>query len=111
MQAYNGRSFIDNHCHKNLQPHVYEEVYNSVVAKTITLVTCDNITEQAHAISSKFKELKNRFSAVRKEVSHSKLVTKEEALASDKTISSYMRCYTHTKKKASQMRALHPNSI
>ena len=68
MQAYHGRSFISNHCHNYLYPHVYEEVCNSVVAKTTTLVTCDSITEEAHAISSKFKELNKRFSAVLKEV-------------------------------------------
>ena len=55
MQAYHGRSFISNHCHKCLQQHVYEEICDSVVAKTTTHVTCDNITEEAHAISSKFK--------------------------------------------------------
>ena len=62
MQVQHGRSFIGNHCHKYLQPHVYEEVCNSVVTKTTTLVTCDNITEEAHAISSKFTKLnKNIF--------------------------------------------------
>ena len=90
MQAYHGRSFIGNHCHNFLQPHIYEELCDSVVAKTTTHVTCDNITEEAHAISSKSKELNKRFSAVHKEVSHSKLVTKE-ALASGNTISSYKR--------------------
>ena len=93
MQAYHDRSVIGNHCHKHLQPHVYEEVCTSVVAKTTTLVTCDNITEEARAIFSKFKELNKRFSALHKEVSHSKLVTKEEALASDNTIFTYMRFY------------------
>ena len=98
MQAYHCRSFIGNHCHKYLQPHVYEEICTSVVAKTTILVTCDNITEEAHAISSKFKQLNKRFSAVHKEVSHSQLVIKEEALASDNTISSYMRFYRKKKK-------------
>ena len=58
MQAYHGRSFIGSHCHKYLQPQIYEEICTSLVAKSATLVTCDNLTEEDHAISSKFKELK-----------------------------------------------------
>ena len=80
------------------------------MAKTTTLVTCDNITGEAHAISSKFKKLNKRFSAIHKEISRSKLVSKGKALASDNTISSYMRFYRKRRKKC-KMRALHPNSI
>ena len=60
MQAYHGQSCIGNHCHKYLQSHVYQKC-DTAVTKTATLVTFDNITEEAHASFSKFKELNKRF--------------------------------------------------
>ena len=33
-QAYHSRSFVGNHCHKYMKPHVYEELTTTITSRT-----------------------------------------------------------------------------
>ena len=67
IQAYHGRTFVGNHCHKYLQPSVTHDVCQSVVAKTFQLSDDVEVqTNEAHEIASKYQILNELFARIHK---------------------------------------------
>ena len=93
VQAYHGRSFVGNHCHKYLQPNVIESVCQSVVRVTDDMTTKKEIKEQAHSIAKKFFRLNSLYSKVHKHVSHMKPVTPADIKQAEVHINKYMAFY------------------
>ena len=74
MQAYHGRSFVGNHCHKYLQLSVTNDICQSVVEKTFQLSDSVEVQTKAHDIASKFQ----LFVRVHKRIAHALPSTDEE---------------------------------
>ena len=56
-QAYHGRSFVGNHCHKCMQADTITRLCDSVINKTKQLVDENSIELRARETSQKFKTL------------------------------------------------------
>ena len=93
MQAYHGRSFVGNHCHKYLQPSVTNDICQSVVEKTFQLSDSVEVQTQAHDIASKFQILNEFFARVHKHIAHALPTTDEEINKLDSDIIRYMDFY------------------
>jgi len=93
MQAYHGRTFVGNHCHKYLQPSVTHDVCQSVVAKTFQLSDDVEVQKKAHDIASKYQILNELFTRVHKSIAHAPPTTEEEINNLDSDIIKYMDFY------------------
>ena len=93
MQAYHGRSFVGNHCHKYLQPSVTNDICQSVVEKTFQLSDSVEVQTKAHDIASKFQILNEFFARVHKHIAHALPTTDEEINKLDSDIIRYMDFY------------------
>ena len=93
MQAYHGRSFVSNHCHKYLQPSVTNDICQSVVEKTFQLSDSVEVQTKAHDIASKFQILNEFFARVHKHIAHALPTTDEEINKLDSDIIRYMDFY------------------
>ena len=93
MQAYHGRTFVGNHCHKYLQPSVTHDVCQSVVAKTFQLSDDVEVQKKAHDIASKYQILNELFTRVHKSTAHALPTTEEEINNLDSDIIRYMDFY------------------
>ena len=69
-QAYIGRSFVGNHCHRYLRYEVFTDIGNSVVSNTMKATDCDTLHAKAHDISLKFRILNDLYSRVHTSISH-----------------------------------------
>ena len=92
MQAYHGRSFVGNHCHRYLKEETYTKVCDSVLINTNTLTISSDIKMVAEKISNKFKELFRLFAKVHQHISHKKPITYEQEI---KTIEFDIEQYMH----------------
>ena len=80
MQAYHGRTFVGNHCHKYLQPSVTHDVCQSVVAKTFQLSDDVEVQKKAHDIASKYQILNELFTRVHKSTAHALQLQKKKSI-------------------------------
>ena len=74
LQAYHGRSFTGNHCHKYLAEKVYGDLIlsDSVVRKAQELTDNLEVHRAADDLSTKFRTLNSLFSTVHCQLSHAK---------------------------------------
>ena len=77
IQAYHGRSFVGNHCHRYLQQPVYEDLCGSVVKKTYELTDSSDCHQKAEDVSQKFQTLNMLFARVHTCISYAKPFTED----------------------------------
>ncbi|XP_070178247.1 uncharacterized protein [Littorina saxatilis] len=96
VQAYHGRSFVGNHCHKYLQPSVTADICQSVVKRAYEVTDDHSIHTDAHDIAVKFEGLNTKYSKVHKQVSHTRPVSEADIDEAETSIHDYMHYYrTH----------------
>ena len=98
VQAYHGRSFVGNHCHKYLQTSALESICQSVDEMTDHTMNNTNTDsrkpkETAHAISKKMFKLNSLYAKVHKQVSHMRPVTETGITQAEQNIANYMKFY------------------
>ena len=93
VQAYHGRSFLGNHCHKYLQPSVIDNICQSVVRIADETSNSREIKAEALGIGKKFHQLNTLYSSVHKRISHKRPVTDADIREADKSIVSYMNYF------------------
>ncbi len=92
-QAYHGKSFVGNHCHKYLQEEVHHDVLNEMVAQCQLLTGDQDILDDAMSVKVKFLEMYRLFSCIYSKVSHSDPISKDEIPAVQKCIDEFMAYY------------------
>ena len=107
VQAYHGRSFVGNHCHAYLQPHINDDICQSVVEKASELTSCNNNYHRAQVIAQKFSRLNSLFAEVHKAVSHGRPIPASEHHHIEESICQYMLFYrTHFRRVLPKMHML-----
>ena len=86
VQAYHGRSFVGNHCHKYLQPSVIDNICQSVVRIADETSNSREIKAEALGIGKKFHQLNTLYSSVHKRISHTRPVTDADIREADKSV-------------------------
>lgn len=95
VQAFHGRSFIGNHCHKILQLPVYEDICNSIVQKTFKLTDDTACLATVDDISEKFKELYRLFADGHRLISHRRPIVQSQLPTIERAIRKYMAYFRH----------------
>ena len=90
VQAFHGRSFTGNHCHKILQTPVSEELCDSIVRKTVELTDDTACHTTADNICTKFKELYLLFGNIHTFISHRHPIRSSQLPLINKAIRNYM---------------------
>lgn len=93
MQAYHGRSFVGNHCHKYLKSDVIDAVCDSVLSKTAELCTNGSLRAKAYDVSNKFKDLNVFYSYIHECVSHQRKISTEDTEQIQQCIDMYLSFY------------------
>jgi hypothetical protein len=93
MQAYHGRSFVGNHCHKYLKQVVFEDVRDSVVTNTVRSIDDVRVHDKAQMIALKFKVINRVYSRVHLLLSHKSPVERGSLSEVQECIGEYMRMY------------------
>ena len=96
MQAYHGRSFVGNHCHKYFQYNVYSTLCHSIENSASTLCDATHIADMSEAICQKFLTLNSLYSKVHTSVSHGKTMDENAIQEARKCIDHYMEFYRDT---------------
>lgn len=105
VQAYHGRAFVSNHCHRYLKLNVFTDVCNSVVRNTLKTTDSHHLHGKADDICLKFKTLNELFSKAHEAVSHTEALrnTGTSFQEISNRISNYMqffrtfcKCFHHT---------------
>ena len=96
MQAYHGRSFVGNHCHRYLKEDTYTSVCDSVVNTTKTFTTNKMILRKAEAASITFKELNRLYLQVHQSISHKEPIMPDSYKTIKQNIKRYMAFYRKT---------------
>ena len=90
MQAYHGRSFVGNHCHKYLETSVYENICDQVLRKTMEITDNHLLHNLADDISLQFKTLNTLYSVVHKQISPAKPIASNDMEDLQHSIDRYM---------------------
>ena len=90
-KAYHGRSFVGNHCKKNLQPQMFGDITSSVPKTALQLVSHHEILTKVEIIHQKFGQLFELFSTVDGLLSHDLPVAETTIPKTDKAISEYTK--------------------
>ena len=69
-QAYHSRSFIGNHCHKDMTTQVYTDLTKHIVSTVVELTTEQAIIDKTFSVRTKFDPLNSAFVTVHNLVSH-----------------------------------------
>ena len=69
-QAYHGRPFVGNHCHKYLKTPAYKNICESVVRKTVETTNNSDCHAMANDICRDFKTLNFLYVVVHAQLSH-----------------------------------------
>ena len=93
VQAYHGRSFIGNHCHKYMKTQVIDSICKSVLQKAMELTDATHIHTAADDIEDKFRNLNNLFSRVHERISHKGPIVAAEVNEIQKTVDGYMEFF------------------
>ena len=70
VQAYHGRSFVGNHCHKYFKPEVYQALSNGIEEKAKTISGALHVNNAACKVAEKYVKLNALFSKVHISISH-----------------------------------------
>ncbi len=90
-QAYHGKSFVGNHCHKYLQEEVYTDVLDGVIRQCELLTGDQDIIDEAIAIKAKFKEFFRLYSCIHMALSHSEHISRAELPEIQQFIDNFMK--------------------
>ena len=93
VQAYHGRSFVGNHCHKYLQTAVLHNICQSVVHKTFQCTDSNELHNKAHDLADKFQTLNELYAAVHRRISHARAIKETDISELQKDIRKYMQFY------------------
>ena len=92
-QAYHSRSFVGNHCHRYLQPKVYEDLTQSIITQATACTNSPFIIDEAWRIKMIFDDLNNELRQVHELVSHTRTVSRDDLGQIKAKIDAYMRQY------------------
>ena len=92
-QAFHSHSYIGNHCHKYLKPHVYSAVCDSVVERTLELTDSVRLHEKARMIRNKYLTLNQLYSRVHYNISHGRPIGEDYLPEIEESISEYIKFF------------------
>lgn len=96
VQAYHGRSFVGNHCHRYLKKETFTSICDSVIESTVQMTDNIVIHHMADDCAENFKTLNGLYSAVHKGLSHTLPLVREEMPELGDNIRAYMSFFRAT---------------
>ncbi len=95
-QAYHGKSFVGNHCHKYLQKEVYESVTAGIVTQCELLCGDPDIIDEAKEIEHKFNETFRLYAEVYTAVAHSNFIPESDLSMIQEKIDKFLAYFRRT---------------
>ena len=90
VQAYHGRSFVGNHCHKYLRLPVYTQLCQAVIDCTLQYCDAEHVVNMAETTCQRFLQLNQLYSEVHSHVSHGRPTNEKELGDAQQHINHYL---------------------
>ena len=94
-QAYHGRSFIGNHCHKYFKTDVHKQLTRHLLKTTLKHTDKLNIRDQVFMFKTKLDSINIAFSNIHKLISTTAPMTDDRITNIQQKIEQYMKLYRH----------------